>query len=398
MTSEKEEREKTYQPLNRRHEFRWTTFLIHLVSISLLFLLPEVIVSLTIKPGYPLPPSIYIKAVVYAAVFYINFYWLIDSLLIKSYRAWKFVTCNAIVMTAGCGLIIAEWHTFRPAGDGARHHHGIAQPENEMTEIILTKPGIGPGTYDADSHSTAMPPDSFAKDLIAMVMTIALAVAIKLNFNRYKTERDRRELSSLHKEIELKQLRSQLNPHFLFNTLNSIYALVDIDQVKAKAAVHRLSKMLRYTLSFSHQPVTIGQEFDFIKGYIELMEMRMPTKGIVKTHLDCSSDPEAPIAPLIFINIIENAFKYGITSDKAPCEINIDIRLVVNTIHCHVSNTYSSEAAEALKARSSGIGLDNLRRRLELRYPNLHEFHTTDTGSEFLADLTIELKDQPKQH
>jgi hypothetical protein len=395
MTSEKRKKDdiSATNDDKRRRKFRWTTFLIHLASVSLLFLLPEVIVSLTIRPGYPLPPSTYAKAIVFAAAFYINFYWLVDSLLIKSYRAMRFILCNAVVILVGCGLLIIAWHTLGP---GARHRHFRPENECEPIGIILTEPGSKPEPQYGEVHRVAMPPDSFAKDFIALFMTISLAVAIKLNFNRYKTERDRRELATLHKEIELKQLRSQLNPHFLFNTLNSIYALVDIDPGMAKTAVHRLSKMLRYTLSFSRQPVTIGQEFDFIKGYIELMEMRMPTKGLVKAHLDCSANPEAPIAPLIFINIIENAFKYGITASESTREINIDIRLVDSTVECHISNTYSREAVESLKARSSGIGIDNLRRRLELRYPNHHEFHTTDTGSEFLADLTIDLKNSSK--
>ncbi len=122
MTSEKRKKDdiSATNDDKRRRKFRWTTFLIHLASVSLLFLLPEVIVSLTIRPGYPLPPSTYAKAIVFAAAFYINFYWLVDSLLIKSYRAMRFILCNAVVILVGCGLLIIAWHTLGP---GARHRH-----------------------------------------------------------------------------------------------------------------------------------------------------------------------------------------------------------------------------------------------------------------------------------
>lgn len=368
--------------------FRWTTFLIHLVAISLLFLLPEVIVSLSNDFGHPVPSPIYVKAIIYAGVFYVNFYWFVDSMLTKAYRPMRFVMSNIVVVIIGSGLLVLGWYTLGP---GAKPPHADVR-----TEIAVSVPDADNGPA-APAHMQGppghMPAENIARDIIALILTIALAVAIKLNFNRYKTEQDRREMMALHREIELKQLRSQLSPHFLFNTLNSIYALVDIDPAKAKKAVHRLSRMLRYMLSESRQPVTISQELDFVNGYIELMKMRLSPDFPVKVSLDCSCDPEAPVAPLIFINIIENAFKYGMTA-SAGRGIDIDIRLDGNVARCRVRNSYDPEASKSLRKRSSGIGMTNLQRRLELRYPSGHSLETNDTGGDFQVDLSIELRPQ----
>lgn len=378
--------------------FRWSTFLIHLVAITLLFLLPEVIVSLSNASGHPVPFPIYIKAVIYAGVFYINFYWFVDSMLTRTYRPLRFALSNFVVVLIGTGLLVLSWHTLGPGSKPPYQEERIESAEMQRNAVQTPihsdhgkmGPGHGPG---GPGH---MPAENISRDIIALILTIALSVAIKLNYNRSKTEQERKEMMALHREIELKQLRSQLSPHFLFNTLNSIYALIDIDPVKAKKAVHRLSKMLRYMLSESHRPVTVSQELEFISGYIELMKMRLAPDFPVKVNLDCSCDPEAPIAPLIFINIIENAFKYGMTATISR-GIDIDIRLDGGKAQCKVSNSYDAEAARSLRKRSSGIGMSNLRRRLDLRYPSGYSLDVEDNGGIFTVSLSIELRQQENE-
>lgn len=371
--------------------FRWTTFLIHLVAISLLFILPDVIVSLSNQSGHPVPFPVYIKGIVYAGVFYINFYWFVDSMLTKAYRPMRFALSNLVVVLVGTGLLVLCWHTLGPGSKPP-----VRGDRMEMEKVSEMPPDAYPVPLPPDHGLQPpghMPAENISRDIIAIILTIALAVAIKLNYNRFKTEQERREMKTLHREIELKQLRSQLSPHFLFNTLNSIYALIDIDPEKAKKAVHRLSKMLRYMLSESHRPVTVSQELDFVSGYIELMKMRLSPDFPVNVYLDCSCDPEAPIAPLIFINIIENAFKYGMTATTAR-GIDIDIRLDGSEARCKVSNSYDAEASRSLRQRSSGIGMANLRRRLELRYPLSYSLDVNDNGGIFTVSLSIELRPQ----
>ncbi len=127
-------------------------------------------------------------------------------------------------------------------------------------------------------------------------------------------EAARKEAERNRTEAELKNLRNQLNPHFLLNTLNNIYALIAFDTDKAQQAVQELSKLLRYVLYDNQQTyVPLGKETDFIRNYIELMRIRLSSNVQMTTQIDILPDSQTLIAPLIFISLIENAFKHGIS-------------------------------------------------------------------------------------
>ncbi|MFR5657256.1 MAG: sensor histidine kinase [Butyricimonas faecihominis] len=116
-----------------------------------------------------------------------------------------------------------------------------------------------------------------ARDMMLMALTVALSVAIKMTGGWYETENEKQELKKAQAEAELQNLKSQLNPHFLFNTLNNIYSLIAINQDKAQYAVHDLSRMLRHVLYENNQHfVSVDKEFEFMKSYIELMSLRLP--------------------------------------------------------------------------------------------------------------------------
>ena len=127
-------------------------------------------------------------------------------------------------------------------------------------------------------------------------------------------------------EAELQNLKSQLNPHFLFNTLNNIYSLIAFSPEKAQEAVHDLSRLLRYVLYESSQPfVSLEKDFDFLRNYVELMRIRLPKHVELKTNIVASS-PGTLIAPLLFISLVENAFKHGVSNNKPSFIIWISIR------------------------------------------------------------------------
>ena len=129
--------------------------------------------------------------------------------------------------------------------------------------------------------------------------------------------RARREAEKSRTEAELKNLRNQLNPHFLLNTLNNIYALIAFDADKAQTAVQELSRLLRHVLYDNQQNfVTLDKEMDFIRNYIELMRIRLSANVRVETKIDVRPDSRTEIAPLIFISLIENAFKHGISPHR----------------------------------------------------------------------------------
>ena len=228
-----------------------------------------------------------------------------------------------------------------------------------------------------------------ARDMMLMALTVALSVAIKMTGGWYETENEKQELKKAQAEAELQNLKSQLNPHFLFNTLNNIYSLIAINQDKAQYAVHDLSKMLRHVLYENNQHfVPINKEFEFMKSYIELMSLRLPKN----TRLEISIPEQANnsmIAPLLFIPLLENAFKHGVSSTQESF-INIKFDLQNgNRIDCRVEN--SNYPKKDNDRSGSGIGLINLQRRLELLYSGKYIFNKEIQDDKFVTQLIIQL-------
>lgn len=349
----------------RRRFGNWLSFMIHLLVMALLFLLPEVIITLGSPHHTSVPPSIYVKAAIYAGVFYLNFYYIIDRTLLRNGTKWRFVIYNVVLLAAGETLLALNFLWFDKWMFGSPH----------CSPVCVVPPVSVAG--------------NLVRDLTVMALTVALSVAIKVNDYRLRLDRKTREMESLRRDMELMQLHNQLNPHFLFNTLNGIYALVDIDRERAKASIHRLSKMLRYMLHDCHSAVTVAQEIKFLESYIELMGLRLPEDYPVEVDLSAGNGGNLRIQPLMFLNIVENAFKFG-ASATGQRRISIKIGVKGNTVDCVAENTYRKPAQEA--AERSGIGMENLRRRLELRYPGSHTLDVCDDGEVYRVHLTITIQ------
>ena len=230
----------------------------------------------------------------------------------------------------------------------------------------------------------------YLRDMTSLIFCAGLSVAIRMSIRWRKAENDRREAIKSRTEAELKNLRNQLNPHFLLNTLNNIYALIAFDTEKAQQAVQELSKLLRYILYDNQQLfVPLNKEIEFIRNYIELMRIRVSTQVTINTKFDIEPESRTPIAPLLFISLIENAFKHGIS----PTENSfIDIRISENNkqITCVIKN--SNYPKTETDKSGSCIGLEQVRKRLEILYPAAYNWErkiSTD-GKEYTSVLTID--------
>lgn len=229
--------------------------------------------------------------------------------------------------------------------------------------------------------------DFFVRDILSLIFTIGLSAAIRMSARWGQAEAARREAEKSRTEAELKNLRNQLNPHFLLNTLNNIYALIAFDSDKAQQAVQELSKLLRYVLYDNQQNyVPLCKEVDFIRNYIELMRIRLSGNVEVITQFDIQPDSRTEIAPLIFISLIENAFKHGIS----PTELSfIHIRISENKeeIRCEIRNSYHPKTNT--DKSGSGIGLEQVRKRLELSYPGRYQWDKaiSPDGKEYISKL-----------
>ena len=314
----------------------------------------------------------YVKAILYVGAFYINYYYIVDHTLgsyTERHKLLKFVLINLAVI-AVClllGYLYSHYFTDIDLKPRRRHRH----------------------------YSTSMRWVSFLRDAAMVVLSIGLAVAMRLSAKWHILERQKQELIAAQHSTELDNLKSQLNPHFLFNTLNTIYALIDINPDAAKDSVHQLSGLLRYTLYEDSPRVELKREIDFIKSYSDLMRHRLGKRPVeIKIEIDGIENVAVP--PLLFIPLIENAFKYGNTPDISE-PITISIRLDDQKIVCSTENSFFVTEENKNKQRSSGIGLQNLRRRLVLIYGSEAALRTSITNGHYKATLSIPIQSPDQQ-
>ncbi len=223
--------------------------------------------------------------------------------------------------------------------------------------------------------------------LLLNFIIIATAIGIRHFLNVRKIKKQLDEERQKNTEAELAWLKSQINPHFLFNTLNNISSLTQIDPDAAQDAIAQLSDLLRYAIYETNKAlVPINGEVEFMTNYVELMKLRCNEKTKVTTYFDVQQN--VMVAPLLFISLIENAFKHGVSSSKMS---HINISLVqegeVLSFVCENSNYPKDD-----KDRSgSGIGLENTRRRLELMYQGRYEWEQSENEKTFYVKISVRI-------
>jgi len=233
-----------------------------------------------------------------------------------------------------------------------------------------------------------------------MVVVLVLSVSTSLGMGRRAQQEEARRREAEQAQIELERvqmltemslLKAQLNPHFFFNTLNNIYALTRQDVERARKAIHRLSRLMRYVL-YETQTGTalLSQEVRFLQDYIELMQLRL-TDQVTLTLEWPEPLRDAAVAPLLLLTYIENAFKHGVSTD-APSHIHVSLRQPTpDTLELEVRNSYHNSYSVSLEP--GGIGLPNTQRRLELLYPGRHSLTITPRTheQEYRVHLILQL-------
>lgn len=204
----------------------------------------------------------------------------------------------------------------------------------------------------------------FLMFLVLNCVIVAVAIGIRHFIRTRQIRQQLKEEKAKNTEAELAWLKNQINPHFLFNTLNNISSLTQIDPDAAQDAIAQLSDLLRYAMYETNKnTVPISGEVEFMRNYISLMKLRCNEKTEVKTTFDIQQDVE--IAPLLFISLIENAFKHGVSSNRSSM-IDIHLEQKGNNIVFTCDNTnYPKDDGDR---SGSGIGIENTKRRLELIY------------------------------
>jgi len=205
----------------------------------------------------------------------------------------------------------------------------------------------------------------------------------------YFNSRENRELKIKNQQMqsELTSLRSQINPHFLFNSLNVIYALALEKKDAIKDAIVQLSDILRYVIyDSSTKHVTLKEEVTLLKNYIEFQQFRHQQSDNIT--FNCNIDDENyPIYPMLLLPLVENSFKYGIKGDIDHTFIHINLILKDKEFMFDIENNYSESLLETKE--HSGLGLENIKKNLEIVYPKCHELNISKTKDTFKVNLKI---------
>jgi hypothetical protein len=203
------------------------------------------------------------------------------------------------------------------------------------------------------------------------------------------SQKIKQELKNETLQSELKYLKSQINPHFLFNTLNSLYALTLKKSDLAPEIVLRLSEMMRYMLyECNEKQVLLEKEVNYLVNYLELEKLRHGSK--MKVTLNIEGEPRHKmIAPLMFIPFIENSFKHGISQHTQESYVNINMKIESDNLSLIIENSKAPTMPGSNLKKSGGIGLVNVKRRLELLYPGQYELDVLDYPNSYIIKLKI---------
>ncbi|MBM7420202.1 MULTISPECIES: sensor histidine kinase [Chryseobacterium] len=218
---------------------------------------------------------------------------------------------------------------------------------------------------------------------IKIILTIPFFILFLMWF--YQQWKWLKTLEAKKSKAELSLLKSQINPHFFFNTLNNLYGLIIEKSDDAPNVVLKLSDIMRYTIYMGKEDlVSLKDEIEYLKNYIELHKIRyQKTVDIVFNH---SQDTDCQIAPLLFIIPLENAFKHGVESLTEDAFIHINMRIENKIIHFDIENNFEEREANA----TVGIGTENLKQRLKLLYPNKHQIQIEVKDDIYKFTLKIE--------
>ena len=351
--------------IRRNRQITWNNVFVHILLWGIIFILPYFFMDneqvFNWRPFLRSLPGL----VGFMLVFYVNYFIFIEKLLFKG-KIKGFIIYNILLIAFVAFLMNYSWvwldalmPNLRPRWLG-RRGHGIS-----IMHIV--------------------------RNSTSLFLILGLSVAFRMTFRLFEVDNERKELAKAKSDAELQNLKNQINPHFLLNTLNNIYALIEFDPPKAQKAVVSLSKLLRHLLYDNNQAyVPLRQEINFMRNYIDLMRIRLSDNVKLTAVFTDSEKGNTLIPPLIFISLIENAFKHGISGDKPSF---IDVLLVeyadgIIKFECNNSYFPKSESDKS----GSGIGLDLVKRRLELLKLGSYKWETKIENDIYSTLLILDTK------
>ena len=354
------------QTKSRRNLIINTTQMVVWVAV---FLIPAIITGVTTRSVMS-AWSVFSTSTVILLPFFVlyglNYYYLIPKFLYGDRPKWFYIV-NVVLIVA--------WNAYKY----------IPREDMQMPQEVIDQFG--------ESSLWAFYVGGVFILLFMEIMVILLAVGIRSvmrsNEARMQLEEEKRKSA----EAELVWLKHQLNPHFLFNTLNNISSLTQIDPDKAQESIGQLSDLLRYALYDSEaEKVSLASEMEFMSNYVDLMALRCNELTTVTKEFQMPQG-SIEVAPLLFISLVENAFKHGVNA-RYPSYVNVKMYYQDGKVWFSCSNSVFNKGTEAAAKSDhigSGIGLENMKRRLELLYPGRYTYEQKIENDTYIVTVEIDV-------
>jgi sensor histidine kinase YesM len=331
-----------------------------IVHISIWILLYGLTFYPILNEARPIPYDVFPKLIVIIVLFYFNYFYLVPAYLLRKNVLIYFLVSLIILVIS----VLLLNYFYEPKF-----------PENNF---------IG-----------RLPPRDFGympiyRSFISLGIPFVISAILRMYVEWKQNENLRLSVEKENIKSELQFLKAQLNPHFLFNTLNTIYALSVKKSPDTSEAIVDLSELMRYMLYEADKDlVPLNKEIDYIKSYIQLQRLRLSDSENVSLKIT-GEDRVRAVPPLLFISFIENAFKYG-TDYKGKTFVKISLDVTDESIFLNIKNKIGIFKEPT---NNSGIGLENIRNRLELIYSGLHQLVVNNDGENYEVSLTIYQKKQ----
>jgi two-component system LytT family sensor kinase len=312
-------------------------------------------------------------------LFYLNYNYLVTFFLLQK----KYAYYISILLVLIALFVVIRYQFFTPEFKDMRPPNGIN----------FQRLPNGYGNFEHRVYRRNQPFFFKIVPAVFYLLIVAISTIIKTLSEFYDDQQNKLITENQRTATELNYLRNQTNPHFLFNSLNSIYSLAHKKSDLVPDAIVTLSEMMRYMLyETDNKSVLLEKEINYIKNYIELQKLRLNNIENISINIH-GNTKDKYIEPMLLISFIENAFKYG-TDYKGSAFVKIVIRIEDNTLHFWIENKIANHKKDP---ENSGIGLANIKNRLTLLYPNTHQLELTSVDSKYTVNLVLQLDhSQPK--
>jgi hypothetical protein len=330
----------------------------------------------------------YINTVISGIIFYANYLLLVPGFFFRPRRYRYYLSVVVLIVAFYFVSDISNKMVFRYSPDSARNEQIARQRADARRTLPPEEGGSNPARPSFRPNHPPFREMHLFNYTLTSIFLVFFSLGLRILERQGEIEKVQKEMEKEKLNSELAFLKNQISPHFFFNTLNNIYSLAGINPADSQNAILKLSKLMRYLLYESDKgTATLADEIDFMNNYIDLMKLRMTDKVMLEISFP-EKNTNISIPPLLFIPFIENAFKHGISyREKSFIKINMSVADKEITFSCN--NSISNGKEET--GNHSGIGLENVSKRLNLLFPGRHDLKIRRSEKTYEVFLDIKL-------